>query len=424
MAMPDGFIDDLRHALNHLYEPDVLRYSPLRRLLPDTKRARSPMALAQLLTETIESLRPNPSAPLDTRAQRVHELLYYRYVQCCTQADLARQLSCSTRQVRREQSKALAILAEHLFNQAGLSQGDPAALGSPDHDQSQQAADTALEEEFEWLLRSSPDDHVDLSAELIALRDVVDPLLRQHGVRLELLAGSDPLVTTIPGPALRQALLSLLASLVTCTPGGSITITCQLSDAQVHVSITAKPAALDGDPAEVDDSLGDAMGLLRLSGGTLTLAHDDVSLEVDVYLPRVDMVKVLAVDDNIDVLELMRRYTEGTRYHLVPCDDPNIVAQLIDAERPQLIVLDVMMSGVDGWSLLQLIRGNPHSADVPIIVCSVLAQEKLAESLGANDFLRKPVTRETFVAALSRQSAKLASGPRRARTQHSPTHGR
>jgi CheY-like chemotaxis protein len=68
-----------------------------------------------------------------------------------------------------------------------------------------------------------------------------------------------------------------------------------------------------------------------------------------------------------------------------------------------LIVLDVMMPEEDGWMLLGQFREHPRMRGIPIIICTIVPQEQLALSLGAAQFLRKPVTRAMLLAALDRQ---------------------
>ena len=68
--------------------------------------------------------------------------------------------------------------------------------------------------------------------------------------------------------------------------------------------------------------------------------------------------------------------------------------------RPLAIVLDLMMPGQDGWEILQNLKADAATADIPVIVCSVLAQESLAQALGADAYLRKPVSREQLLVVL------------------------
>jgi CheY-like chemotaxis protein len=100
---------------------------------------------------------------------------------------------------------------------------------------------------------------------------------------------------------------------------------------------------------------------------------------------------------------MLERYTSDTRYRVVGTQDPEKALSLAESVSPQIIVLDVMMPQVDGWRVLGRLRQHPLTEHIPVIVCSILAQEELAFSLGASGFVRKPVTRQNFLAALDQQ---------------------
>jgi CheY-like chemotaxis protein len=140
-------------------------------------------------------------------------------------------------------------------------------------------------------------------------------------------------------------------------------------------------------------------------GGTLAHALNEAEFVTRLTLPALQPVAVLVIDDNADTLQLLTRYTLGTRYQLTGCQDPNRALQMIEQTLPQLIVLDVMMPQMDGWEVLGRLRQHPRTQHIPIIICSILVQEALAYSLGAGDFVRKPVSRRDFRAALDRQTA-------------------
>jgi len=67
---------------------------------------------------------------------------------------------------------------------------------------------------------------------------------------------------------------------------------------------------------------------------------------------------------------------------------------------PRTILLDVMMPEVDGWELLGRLSSHPVTADIPVVVCTILAQRDLALLMGASAFLRKPFTRGELLAVL------------------------
>ena len=80
--------------------------------------------------------------------------------------------------------------------------------------------------------------------------------------------------------------------------------------------------------------------------------------------------------------------------------DPTQAVKVAEAATPAAILLDVMLPGVDGWELLGRLREHPQMQEVPVIVCTILPQERVALTLGAAAFLRKPVSREALLAAL------------------------
>jgi len=116
---------------------------------------------------------------------------------------------------------------------------------------------------------------------------------------------------------------------------------------------------------------------------------------------------VLVIDDNADMLELFKRYVQGTRYTVVGSQNPAEALALAEKLAPRIIILDVMMPDMDGWDILMQFREQAQttqeklaSSYIPIIICTILPQEGLAHSLGANAFLQKPVLPEIFIKTL------------------------
>jgi CheY-like chemotaxis protein len=210
----------------------------------------------------------------------------------------------------------------------------------------------------------------------------------------------------------RQTLLSMISAAIRSVPGGDIRIEAQVRDWHVHITVNpvkhqdAPSPAYQGDA----DSLQMAQRLARLSGGSLQIMAgdgDERPFSAELVLPVLGQVPVLAIDDNTDTLQLLRRYLSGTRYRFVAVRDPNEALTVAGEAAAQIIVLDVMLPGVDGWELLGRLREHPKTRDVPIIVCTILPEEELALTLGAASFIRKPVSRGAFLWALDRQLALL-----------------
>jgi CheY-like chemotaxis protein len=127
-------------------------------------------------------------------------------------------------------------------------------------------------------------------------------------------------------------------------------------------------------------------------------------------LPCVAPLRVLFIDDNADTQELYSRYLTHTRYAYTGERDATQALALAAAVTPQIIVLDVMLPGIDGWEVLGRLRTHPRTTMTPVIICSILPLDQLAVSLGAAEVLQKPVSREKLLRCLDRQAAALARG--------------
>jgi CheY-like chemotaxis protein len=149
-----------------------------------------------------------------------------------------------------------------------------------------------------------------------------------------------------------------------------------------------------------------------LSGSKLSISPGEEAFEAVLTLPTLGQSPVLAIDDNAGTLQLLTRYTAGTRYRLVSTQNPDSAIDIAKEISPRVVVLDVMMPYTDGWELVGRLRQDPATAHIPIVVCTILPHEQLARSLGVDGFLRKPVTRQAFLAALNCQVAPIGSLPR------------
>src|SRR5690606_31210218 len=117
-------------------------------------------------------------------------------------------------------------------------------------------------------------------------------------------------------------------------------------------------------------------------------------------LPQRAYATVLVVDDNQDLLELFRRYLAGRPYQVVGATGVDEGLAQVRRSPPDVVVLDLMMPGRDGWEVLRALREEPALRHLPVIVCSVLYEPELAHALGAQRVLKKPVHAAELIAAL------------------------
>lgn len=114
-----------------------------------------------------------------------------------------------------------------------------------------------------------------------------------------------------------------------------------------------------------------------------------------------EKVKVLIADDELDILEIMARKIAAAGFEVVTAFDGEVAWEKINKDLPDVIVLDLTMPKMDGFSVLKLLRSNPsHGKWIPVIIVSALGDVKDMErgmELQADHYLVKPCTVEEIL---------------------------
>ena len=409
MPAPHAFEDELRRALGHLYDPVYLRNSPLIELLGLQEARNPPEALRNALQDAIESMQPDPDSPVTAKNARIYQILFQRYVQQFTQGDVAHQLDISPRHLRREQGLAIEALAEGLRVEYSLPETVDAMLlqhihGNPAPDDAE-----GVEQEMSWLEDSFGDQVTQVEATMREAQQLAATVAAKHGVELVTTFAPNLPPLLVARTVLKQIVLGIVTTAIHSVPGGTVSLGAreEHSEVLIRVVTTANPRGERHSPER--DGLEMAARLAELFDGRLVVSKAGNPFVAQVIFPSAEQIVALAIEDNVDTLALWERYLQGTPFCLHGVRDPEQVIPKAVELGPKLIILDVMMPEVDGWEILGQLRNHPATSTIPIIVCTVLPQEELALSLGANGFMRKPVTRQSFRAGLARQIA--AAGP-------------
>jgi CheY-like chemotaxis protein len=406
-----AFERELQQALLCLYNPAKLQQSPLAELLASEKERLSAAALARLLIDAIQAVKPALEVPIAAIAWRLFHVLTYRYVEQSSQKEVATDLALSVRQLRRQEQAAVQVLADYLWGRYQLDRKTRQAsvLPAPDADAGMPAHQTERERELAWVRESFPHETADLANVIEGVLKTIGPLLEAAGTQLDWpgVRGDPLLPVASQADTLRQTLLSLLTAVAQATPGGRIELMLVPDLQTMSVRVHAIPGTDAQLPSreEVVEKIEMTRDLVRLTGGTLTASPRWAPGKVftaTLTLPLADQVSVLVIDDNLDTLQLLQRCLEGTRYRFIGVRDPEQALAQAQAFSPRVIILDVMLPGVDGWEVLGRLRENPVFRSIPVVVSTILPQEQLALTLGAAAFLRKPVSRETVLTTLNR----------------------
>jgi signal transduction histidine kinase/DNA-binding response OmpR family regulator len=233
----------------------------------------------------------------------------------------------------------------------------------------------------------------------------------------------------------RQILLNLLSNAAKFTDQGSITVTANVEESpaglpEMVVSVIDTGSGIAPEDQEklfqpfmqVDGSLtrktgGTGLGLsicralVEMHGGRIGLeSHVGKGSRFYFTLPIKstlasqlnpdDKKVILAIDDEIAIIKLYERYLTNYGFKVVALTNPHEAEERAIEVQPYAITLDVMMPERDGWQVLQGLKSNPQTQHIPVILCSILEDQSHGFSLGAADYLTKPILEEDLLQAV------------------------
>jgi signal transduction histidine kinase/CheY-like chemotaxis protein len=108
---------------------------------------------------------------------------------------------------------------------------------------------------------------------------------------------------------------------------------------------------------------------------------------------------VLAIDDNPEAIEIIRKYL-GKDYRVVGLLSSEKAVEKAKELKPLAITLDIMMPKKDGWQVLRELKKTPETQDIPVIILSIVDNKRLGFSLGAAEYIVKPVEKEVLLRKL------------------------
>jgi signal transduction histidine kinase/DNA-binding response OmpR family regulator len=111
---------------------------------------------------------------------------------------------------------------------------------------------------------------------------------------------------------------------------------------------------------------------------------------------------VLVVDDDNPTRELIARGLRKEGFTVLTAASAEEGVRIAREKRPDVISLDVLMPGMDGWTALGLLKNEPGTASIPVVMVSMVEDRDIGMALGAAEYLQKPVDREKLVATLRR----------------------
>lgn len=111
--------------------------------------------------------------------------------------------------------------------------------------------------------------------------------------------------------------------------------------------------------------------------------------------------KILVVDDDKSIVKIVRSYLEQSGFAVLTAYNGETALHMIRSDKPDLVVLDLMLPDRDGWDLTRLIRGDKRLATLPIIMLTARVEDTdkiIGLELGADDYITKPFNAREVVA--------------------------
>lgn len=139
-----------------------------------------------------------------------------------------------------------------------------------------------------------------------------------------------------------------------------------------------------------------------LSKTSPILAEEDRIATREVPAVSANATTVLIIDDDETIHDLLNRQLGREGYYVVHANSGIQGLELARDHHPDVILLDVMMPIMDGWSVLTALKQDASLSNIPVIMLSMMKNKTLGFSLGASDYLTKPVERNTLINTLRR----------------------
>lgn len=252
------------------------------------------------------------------------------------------------------------------------------------------------------------------------------------------------------GLRLKQILVNLLSNAVKFTPeGGSIGLEVAGDDDRQAVHLTVWDTGIGIAPeqmsrlfqpfVQLDSRLsrryaGTGLGLalvqrmVELHGGSISLESEGIpgqgsrftvslplKAEHETYPDNLTNTKpdnlklppihrVLVIEDSVVVANQYGRYLKELGVEVVvSLHGEGAVAKALEIN-PDVIILDILLPDMPGWDVLRQLKSEPHTLHIPVVIASVLDEHATGETLGATDYLVKPITRQQLQQVLNRVS--------------------
>jgi signal transduction histidine kinase/DNA-binding response OmpR family regulator len=292
-------------------------------------------------------------------------------------------------------------------------------------------------------------ERLELPALVTSVLDSISPLAQEKGLRIDTRFPPELPAVEADAARLKQILINLLSNAVKFTDRGHIEVMAQPSGRMVRIAVKDTGIGISteaqklifeefvqGDGSSTRRHGGTGLGLsivrklIEMHGGAITVISEPgrgstFTFTVPAWasaqgtttplqqrpLRRPNQglpgTAILVVDDDASVRQLIARHLEQEGWKTVQASNAADALQLARESRPMLITLDIMMPEASGWWVLEKLKEDPQTAGIPVLVVTIVEDQRLVFALGASDYLGKPYDRSALIAKIHRLLPQL-----------------
>src|SRR5712675_359158 len=270
---------------------------------------------------------------------------------------------------------------------------------------------------------------------------VMQPLADKKSQELSTIA-EHGLAVRADSTRFKQVLMNLLGNAVKFTPtGGKIELAARLFDGRVRVEVHDNGPGIPPDEQQRifeafyrlresgKKSEGTGLGLaitqrlVELHGGELSLdsqlglgscfyftlptapsLRETLAREIEIATKSTAPARILVIEDDRVTAQLIQSQLASAGYQVTLCEEPQRALEIAAQLQPGAITLDIVMKPKNGWEVLVQLKRDPRTADIPLIVVSIVDQPSMGTLLGADEYLVKPVDKTTLLGAIARHA--------------------
>ena len=399
----NGLVKDL---LPHLYDYAALETHPLVTAIDPPKDFGGSRGeyVQKLVFEAIDKLQPaGIKKSIEAVEWRPYIILHSRYVEGEHLQKISSALCLSERQVRRGHNRAAQALAARLWDEifaVSEQTGEKAKAGWSLPGEGRKGQAYQIHQEV-----------LDLNELVNGLAEILRKRVEDEDLDLEIHLSESAPQATGDRIIVRQILISLFNYALHMQSAKSLAILTQ-PEARIQIQFYVDDQWVYWRQQEHDNLLKSTQPWTKRLNARLQedypSAGEPGMAQVEFSLPVADQATILVVDDQQPAVRMFQRFLTRSGYKVVGVSDPSQVLPLARRIQPAMITLDVMMPRVDGWEILQALQLDSETRHIPVVVCSAWEEPELARSLGAVEFLKKPITQKDLLNVLERLDLQTA----------------